>query len=460
MFIGRKDELDYFNERYQSPGGELLVVYGRRRVGKTETLKEFARGKEHVFYTCTECSDMEQLQAYSGRMLGQNNGRYSSVFSGWRDALGGVEDLPGKGKKLLIIDEFPYMVRGNPSIPSILQELWDRGLKKENVMIILCGSAMSFIEKEILAEKNPLYGRATGILKMRPLGFYDVIRFFPSWSDTDRITAYAVLGGIPHYLLQFESGKGLAENIKKKILSRGSVLYNEVEFLMHQEMRETAIYNTIIAAVAAGASRFSEIHDKTMIDKNKLSVYLKNLISLDILRREFSLEEGSGIKTNVQRGLYSVSDPFFRFWYAFVFPNVSELEGGDINGIYRSIIAPALDEFVSRTYEEICREYLRTLNRQEKLPFHFSRIGRFWDKSREIDIMALGQDGGKCILGECKYRRSAFDLSDMKKTLAKWERPDEVYWYFFSRSGFTKGVMAAAAKPHLTLVSPAEMIKH
>lgn len=326
MFIGRKEELAFLEERYQQEGSQLVVLYGRRRVGKTETLRQFCRDKEHVFFSCTESPDEQQLTSFSERILqkGIPAASYIQRFSDWEKALGSITELPGKGKKLLIIDEFPYMVKGNRSIPSILQNLWDSRLKDENVMIILCGSAMSFIEKEILAEKNPLYGRTTGILKMREMDFYDAVQFVPNYSPEDKIAVYAILGGIPHYLKQFDDRLTLGKNVRKYILSRGSILYSEVEFLMRQELRETSVYNAIIAAVALGNTKLNDIYQKTQIEKTKLSSYLNNLMELGILEREFSMTEGIKEQANVQRGIYRVADNYFRFWYAFVFPNLSE----------------------------------------------------------------------------------------------------------------------------------------
>jgi AAA+ ATPase superfamily predicted ATPase len=465
MFIGRQRELDFLNDRYKSKTGELIVLYGRRRIGKTETLHEFARGKEHIFYSCAECTDAQQLRSFSERVLSRAipASRYLREFADWRQALESLRELPAEGKKLLIIDEFPYMVGGNPSIPSVLQELWDSGLKNENVMIILCGSSMSFMEKEVLAEKNPLYGRATGILKMVAMSFHEAIEFFPNYSAIDKISAYAILGGIPHYLKQFRGEKTIGKNITEYILSRGSVLYSEVEFLMRQELRETAIYNTIIQAVALGNTKLNEIYTKTGIEKNKLSVYLKHLIDLEIIHREFSVSDGSGSRSNIQRGLYRIVDPFFRFWFAFVFPNISELEAGDAAGIYRHAVTPALDQYVSHAFEDISREYLRKLNREDRLPFHFTQIGRWWDKKDELDIMAVGKADGKTalILGECKYRRAApFDLSDLKKAMEKNTFNALSEWYFFSRSGFTAEVkkLAAGKTPKVHPVTVEDMV--
>ena len=216
MFIGRKQELQFLENKYNTKGGQLVVLYGRRRVGKTETLREFCKGKPHIFYSCREVSDKLQLCSFSQKLLRENIPAASCIkeFSDWELSLKSISELPyGDSKKLLIIDEFPYMCKGNTSIPSILQNLWDEYFKDENVMIVLCGSAMSFIEKELLAEKNPLYGRATGIYKMESMGFYDAAKFFPHYSERDKIIAYAVLGGIPHYLKQFDPDIPLVDKI-------------------------------------------------------------------------------------------------------------------------------------------------------------------------------------------------------------------------------------------------------
>lgn len=293
MFIGRESELNFLEERYSSNKGELVVLYGRRRVGKTETLKQFCKDKPHLFFSCRECTDKLQLKNFSEKLLKEKipASAYISEFTDWEKAFRSITELPyGEKKKLVVIDEFPYMCKGNESIPSVLQNLWDDLLKDENIMLILCGSAMSFIEKELLAEKNPLYGRATGIYKMTEMGFYDAAKFFPDYSPKEKVIAYSILGGIPHYLNQFDGNRTLEENIKKSILSKGCALYSEVEFLLRQELRETPVYNSIIEAVALGNTKLNEISMKSLIDDtSKTSVYLKNLIELGIIEREFSI---------------------------------------------------------------------------------------------------------------------------------------------------------------------------
>jgi len=318
MFIGREAELKFLNDKYQEKSGQLIVLYGRRRIGKTETLREFCKGKPHVFFSCTQTTDRVQLRNFSSRILKEDipARNYISEFDNWEKAFRAILDFPyGDHKKLLVIDEFPYMCRGDQSIPSILQNLWDAELRNSNVMLILCGSAMSFMEKELLAEKNPLYGRATGIYKMKEMGFYDAARFFPDYSDLDKVLAYAVLGGIPHYLRQWNPELTISENIRRNILTKGCILYSEVDFLLHQELRETPIYNSIIETVALGSTRLNDISQKSLIeDTSKTCVYLKNLTELGIVEREFSVDAKIKEHANSNRGTYRLTDNFFRFW--------------------------------------------------------------------------------------------------------------------------------------------------
>ncbi|MBQ5989428.1 MAG: ATP-binding protein [Oscillospiraceae bacterium] len=472
MFIGRKQELQFLEDRYKAPNGQLIVLYGRRRVGKTETLKEFCKGKPHVFYSCREISDKLQLSSFSEKMLRENipAAKYLKEFSDWESAFGSVCDLPyGENKRILVIDEFPYMCRNNTAIPSILQNLWDEKLKNENVMIILCGSAMSFIEKELLAEKNPLYGRATGIYKMGAMGFYDAAKFFPDYSAYDKILAYSILGGIPHYLKQFDPNISLDENIKKNIITKGCALYSEVDFLLKQELRETSLYNAVIESVALGSTKLNDISTQSLIDDtSKTSVYLKNLTELEIIEREFSVDDGINEHAKKSRGLYRLTDNYFRFWYAFVFPNYSELEGGDVDGVYEYVIKPALHNYASFSFEDICREYIREQQKKNALPFRYARSGRWWGKTTvrrkdktetretEIDILAVSAKSDKYLVGECKFKKHPFSYGEYLDTIAKLsplKEKAEFSYYLFSESGFDEKIISEALNnDHLKLI--------
>lgn len=465
MFVGREKELAFLESKYTAENGQLIVLYGRRRVGKTETLKEFCKNKPHVFFACRECTDKLQLRTFSEKMLKEDipARRYISQFENWEQAFRSVTDLPsGDMKKLLIIDEFPYMCRGNTSIPSVLQNLWDEVLKDKNLMIVLCGSSMSFIEKELLSEKNPLYGRATGVYKMTEMDFYDAVKFFPDYSDTDKVIAYSVLGGIPHYLKQFDPKKSLAENIKNNILTKGCVLYSEVDFLLRQELRETPIYNSLIEAIALGNTKLNEISQKSLVDDtSKTSTYLRNLIQLGIVEREFSVDAGTKERANTNRGTYKLTDNFFRFWYAFVFTNYSELEAGDVDGVFHYSVEPQLHQFASMPFEDVCRQYVRKLQQANALPFRYAHMGRWTGKTTvrdtsapggtriaetEIDILAVSRSRKEYLICECKFKNKPFSYSEYLDTIAKLTPQKEkadFYYALFSESGFDNKIKEA-----------------
>lgn len=370
--------------------------------------------------------------------------KYVRRFSDWEQAFRAVLELSyGESKKLLVIDEFPYMCRNNAAIPSILQNLWNEMLKDANVMIVLCGSAMSFIEKELLAEKNPLYGRATGIYKMKEMRFYDAAKVFPDYSDRDKLLAYSVLGGVPHHLRQFDPKLPLSENIKRNILTKGCALYSEVDFLLRQELRETTIYNSLIEAVALGSTRLNEISQKSLVDDtSKTSVYLRSLIELGFVEREFPVDAGTKEKANANRGIYRLADNFFRFWYAFAFTHYSDLEAGDVDGVYTYEVEPLLYEYASAAFEDVCRQFVQAQQMQNRLSFRYSRMGRWFGRTTvrnakgsegmrtaetEIDIVAVSRGQKEYLIGECKFKGRPFGYGEYLDTAMKLSPQKDVH---------------------------------
>jgi len=320
---------------------------------------------------------------------------------------------------------------------------------------------------------------------MNELPFEDAVKFFPDYSDEDKMLAYSILGGIPHYLRQFDPTLSLRENIIKNVLTKGCVLYSEVEFLIRQELREPALYNTVIEAIALGNTQLNDIYTKTQIEKSKISVYLKNLIELQILEREFSILSAKGTAASGKeqaastRGLYRITDNFFRFWYSFVFPNISDLETGDADGVYKYMVEPQLNSFASPVFEIVCREFLRRKNRVGELPFRISKLGRWWGKlnktiltdngkekivavDSEIDIVVLDAKSKNYILGECKFRNSETDISDFERLKEKSlvvKKGADIQYAMFSKSGFTKGLTEQAkADERIKLFSLSDII--
>ena len=312
---------------------------------------------------------------------------------------------------------------------------------------------------------------------MKEMGFYDAARFFPDYSARDKVLAYAVLGGIPHYLRQWDPRISVGDNIKRNILTKGCILYSEVDFLLHQELRETPIYNSIIEAIALGNTKLNDISQKSLIeDTSKTSVYLKNLIELGIVEREFSVDAKIKEQANANRGTYRLADNFFRFWYAFGFANISQLEDGDVDGIYEYVVKPALHEFASFAFEDVCRELIREMQKKNELPFRYSKMGRWTGKTTvrdesaanglriaetEIDLLGIDTGAKNYLVGECKFKGSPFSYSEYLDTLAKLtplKEKAKFHYALFSESGFDEKLIAEAAESSTRLFSLDEIV--
>jgi hypothetical protein len=420
---------------------------------------------------CRKYTDEIQLQEFSKALFSLNKEEFFASLQNWDSAFSYLKRLESDTKLVLVIDEFPYACSANKSLPSVLQIAWDTFLKDLNVMIVLCGSSMSFIEDELLAEKNPLYGRATGIYKVQPMPYYDAVKFLPNFNDEEKLIALSILGGIPHYLKQFDSSYSLKENIIGNILSKGCALYSEVDFLLYQELRETSVYNTIIQSIALGNHSFNELMVKTQIEKSKLSVYLKKLIELNLVVKELPALSSERNKTSSVKGLYELTDRFFSFWFTFAYPNLGLLEMEDSVAVWEDEIETNLHHYASKAFEGICIEYMYVLNKRRTLPFRFTSIARWWGKvtkkdengnlittSEEIDLIATDRNQQNYILGECKFTHEPFDMAQLVKLQNKLMTGGNVYYYLFSLNGFTEAVVNEAKQSNnLFLVTPKDI---
>lgn len=462
LFVGRKDDLAFLERCYAAPRAQLVILYGRRRLGKTECLRRFCEGKDHVWYSCAQKRDETQLASFSHRLLDRDPTlrRVLDGFASWEDALADIPRLEMEGRKLVVMDEFPYAVRGNAAIPSIIQNVWDETLSRENVMLVLCGSSVSFMEDELLAEKNPLYGRATGVWKMGPLPYCDAAKFFPTYTPQQKLEAYGILGGVPQYLEEFDPALSVGENVREAILTRGSALYSEVDFLLRQELREPAAYNDILCAVAGGATSLNDIAQAAMIEGAKASTYLNRLRGLHVIERELSVQEGKGPRTKAGRGVWKVADDFVRFWYAAAWTHLSELDAGDAEGVWEGFVRPHLNDIVSPAFEDVCRQWVMRRNIAGELPFRFSKMGRWWSGAQEIDVVALGE-GGRHLLGECKFSRNRVAPSVLHELRAKEAAgfgAGEGWLWLFGKEGFAERLeLEASADDHVRLVRPEEL---
>ncbi len=462
MFIGRKRELETLNRLYFSNKFEFMVIYGRRRVGKTALINQFIREKNAVYFMGVESNARQNLENFSRSILENCTGiETDSSFHSFQAALEYVFKLSVQERLILAIDEYPYVARAEKSLASTLQFLIDKYKDNSKLMLILCGSSMSYMEDHVLAYKAPLYGRRTAQMKIVPFDFDEACWYFKNFSDEDKALLYGIVGGTPQYLLQINDRMSVEDNIKNTFLNPASALFEEPENLLKQEMREPALYNAIITAIATGSTRMSEISGKVGEGTNVCSTYVKNLLSLGIIRKETPYGEKAS-----RKAIYVIEDNLFRFWYRFVPDNNSIIARGAADLAYRRI-EPFLPDYMGKVFEEICRQYLWKLLLSGKCQVQFSSLGRWWGsdpkekRQAEIDIIAE-QDKDTALFGECKWTNEKIDLGVLETLLKRSElfRYEHRYFYLFAKSGFTKGCVDRAKEMgNVTLVRYEEMLK-
>lgn len=461
MFIGRNTELKTLDKLYRSNKFEFAVIYGRRRVGKTALINEFSRDKDTIFFTGVETNAKQNLENFSRCIMEYQTGfAVDSSFASFQAALEYVFQLAQKKRLVLVIDEYPYVARASKSFASTLQLLIDKNKDSSKLFLILCGSSMSYMEDNVLAYKAPLYGRRTAQLKIQPFDFFESCRYFENFSVEDKALAYGIMGGTPQYLMQLDDRLSIEDNIKNTHLNPASSIFEEPNNLLKQEVREPAIYNAVITAIATGASKMSEISGKIDEDTSVCATYIKNLISLGIVKKEMPYGEKSGRKT-----IYSIEDNMFRFWYRFVPGNTSLISRGAADLAY-SRISPELSAYMGGVFEEICKQYLWRLLLAGKCAVSFTELGRWWGtnpKTRtqeEIDIM--GTDKDSALFGECKWTNDKVDLGVLETLVERSSlfHFGKTHFYLFSKSGFTKGCIDRAAElGNVSLVSYGDMLR-
>lgn len=461
MFIGRERELDALNKLYKSNKFEFAVIYGRRRVGKTALINEFIGNKKAIYFMGVESNAKQNLENFSKSIMEFASGiETESSFLSFQAALEYVFKLAENERIILAIDEYPYVARSSKSLASTLQLLIDKYKDNSKLMLILCGSSMSYMEDHVLAYKAPLYGRRTAQMKLLPFDFEETCRYFKNLSDEDKALIYGVAGGTPQYLLQMDDCLSVEDNIKNTYLNPISFLYEEPTNLLKQEVREPAIYTAIITAIATGSSRMSEISSKVGEDTNVCTNYIKNLMNLGIVQKETPYGEKASRKS-----IYSIEDNMFRFWYRFVLDNNSIIARGAADLVYKRI-EPQLSDYMGKVFEEICKQYLWKQLLSGNCPVEFNSLGRWWgndpkEKSQtEIDIMGE-QDKNTALFAECKWTNEKVDLGVLE-TLVKRSNLFSYktkHYYLFSKSGFTKGCIDKAHEmDNVSLIEFGEMI--
>jgi len=463
-FINREQELKALNEKWQSNIAQLFIIYGKRRVGKTELIKQFIKDKPAIYFLADKRTAADQLREL-GQIVGsrfKDEILIKNGFGDWLEVFSYLKTKTAAKPLVLAIDEYPYLTENDESTSSLFQKGWDEYLKNTKIFLILSGSSVAMMESETLNQSAPLFGRRTGQILVEPLNFSQSRKFFPEKNFSDFLNIYAITGGMPAYLKQFEDGGELSEEIKKKIFNKTAFLHNEVEFTLKEELRETKNYLAILRAIALGKRKLSEIVNEVGLDKATANKYLSVLINLRLVEREVPITEDKPDKS--RRGLYKISDNFFVFWFQYIFPYKSYLEMDNYDYVlekmfsglrYNDNVNSGFKIIAVQVYERVAIELLAAW--QDKI-FAFERVGRYWDSNQEIDVAGFSSSEKKIIFGECKWSEKPAGTNiyeELKKKAAKvdWNKNNrKEYYILFSKSGFTEEMIKTAKTDGVFLV--------
>ena len=404
-FIGRAKELDLLARAFESPRSEFIPIYGRRRVGKSELILKFMAGRPGVYYLGQQSPAALQVREFleeAARALDMPLLAELRPMD-WREALSTVaaqwERVRPGSKLILALDEFQWIAASSPDLISALQECWDRGWKGAgNVMLLLCGSYLGFMEREVLGSTSPLFGRRTAQIHLQPFGYLEAARFHPRWSETDRAKAYFLVGGLPQYLLCLEDTRSIDHNIRRHLLDEFAPLFHEPTFLLREELREVAPYHAILFAAASGPGAVRDIAATAGMPDRNLNYYLQQLVDLGYLRRRYPLDRR---RPNPKRVRFGIDDPLLRFWFRFIFPNMSLIRSAGGASAFAERVAPSLDAWFGSCFERLCREALPLIYASEGVAAGYE-VGEYWSKTAQIDVVGLREDHWT-DLGECKW---------------------------------------------------------
>lgn len=458
MFWDRQRELRILEREYSRAKGSLVIIYGRRRVGKTTLLKEFINNKPAMYFLADEQLENVQRRRFQSIMSDfiqdpllarLNAGEWDTLFDLF------LQRADFSQKLVLVLDEFQYLAKTTPGFPSIIQRLWDEKVKGANLMLVLCGSLVGMMRRTCLDSSSPLYGRRTGQIRLQPLQFTDYLDIFDR-SFNELVPLYAITGGVPRYIEMLLDGQDLIEQLTTFVLEPGSALYDEPRFLLTGEVNETTTYFSVLQAIADGAHKIGNIARILEMPTNRLSVYLQTLEELNFIERRTPVTAGPRSRL----GLYHISDLFARFWFRYVFPNQSYLEIGRTANVQEQLRQTFDSQFVAEVFEECATNYLWRLADQNKLPFVPQRIGHWWDQDQEIDIVAVAQEGSdntqpaNIMFGECKWTQNPVGIDVLKSLYYKaqkvqWNQANRREWFIlFSQSGFQDLLIERARQPN------------
>lgn len=470
-FFGRQNELASLEKEY-SRDSSFVVIYGRRRVGKTTLIKEFIKGKNAFYFLATQEVELQSMKRFAGVIARatQNPMLGKVAFSDWLDLFQAIVDYRPEEKKVVVIDELPYLVKMNSAFPSILQNAWDEIMKDHNVMLILCGSLISMMKKHALNYDSPLYGRRTAQMRLMPLSFTDVYEK-QNFSFTDAVEQYAVTGGVPKYIEFFNDSADLRSQIGETVLSKNGFLYEEPKFLLDDEVQTPTNYFSIIKAIADGNHKLSKMTTVLEQASSNLTPYLTTLSELGFVEKQVPVTEKNPEKS--RKGLYFISDNFIRFWFRYVLPFKGELELDNPQIVFDEMDKDFEHSFVAFAYEDVCKDIFAKLCADKKVDFVPSKIGSYWqndinDENSQIDVMAVDNAHKILFAGECKYHVKPVDADVFFALRKKVESSPEIRSVFgdyrvlyglFSKSGYTDRLLDLNRNnPDLLLINEDRLI--
>ncbi|MCM1040488.1 MAG: ATP-binding protein [Roseburia sp.] len=460
MLAGRMSELEYLNQYYEQKGSQMLVVYGQKHIGKTTLVKAFAQDKPNDYYLARACSEREQMyqwgmqlradereESETGRETFSGNGKDFPDFADIFAVFGG-----NGSKRVIIIDEFQNIVKVSDTFMKELVSFLRAQEEKGGVMILLCSSSIGWIENSMITRIGEAAYALSGLLKIRELSFGDIVHRFPNFRIEECVEAYAILGGIPGLWNQFDDKLTIQQNICRHILNPDSLLFEEGERMVAEQLRETSVYNTILAAIAAGKHKLNDIYRHTAFSRAKISVYLKNLMELELVEKVFSYD-GAG-KENAQKGIYRIIHPFVEFYFTYMYPYMSALQTISVGEYYNTYIYPNFRKYVSGSFKKVCRQYLEKLNERGKLPIHYETSGEWVGKEGSIDLIARDAEG-KTLIVLCNWEKPMMTYADYEWVISCAERAriKADYIYLYTASGFDEKLnLEAKIKKNLRLI--------
>ena len=468
-FIGREREVAALTRILTSPQPALVVVYGRRRVGKSTLLRHVIKRLGAVYYQATRVADADNQDLFKRAITSVcGSDPVLEGLTGWESIFHHLGHYARQRTEALVVvlDEFPYLCEGNSGIPSIVQKVWD-DIREQRIplILVLCGSRISFMET-LLAERNPLHGRQSAEFAIQPLTYRDAAAFVPRWSLEDRLRLFGVFGTMPYYLSLLDPAAPLAANVHRLILDEGAPLREEPTHLLQAELNQIARYASILRAIADGCTQLKDIAGRVLPSSeggSALTSYLATLQGLRLISAAHSLDVRDPERRRNAR--YYLEDPFLAFHYRFVLPNLSAIQAGHGRAVYRDSIAPHLDAYMGEWFEVICRQWVR-FYAEERLPTVAQAVGKIWAGDYDIDVAGELLDGTG-VAGECKWRRDATGANVLRELQGRVvdnpfytsrNRPGIVY-LIFSRSAMTTELRRNAAdSKSIVVLGPAELI--